>query len=118
MVPVASEAIPPPPYRIRIVSKDGSLAGTDNTSPNGDLAPNKKARKTSRSSSASSGSTSTTQSSVSPSMVVEAIHYSPPNPGPYPTDQPNLNKVRFTPTQVEAIRSGINPVSSCAADTF
>ncbi|OXA60041.1 Intron-binding protein aquarius [Folsomia candida] len=29
--------------------------------------------------------------------------------GPYPTNQPNLNKIQFTPTQVEAIRSGMQP---------
>ncbi|KAJ5096196.1 CWF11 family [Penicillium alfredii] len=35
--------------------------------------------------------------------------YKPPNPGPYPVDTPRLNKVRFTPTQVEAIASGTQP---------
>ncbi|KAK4424856.1 RNA helicase aquarius [Sesamum alatum] len=40
-------------------------------------------------------------------LVVEA--YVPPDPGPYPQDQPKQNSVRFTPTQVEAIISGIQP---------
>lgn len=31
-------------------------------------------------------------------LVVEA--YVPPDPGPYPQDQPKQNSVRFTPTQV------------------
>lgn len=31
-------------------------------------------------------------------IVVEA--YTPPDPGPYPQDQPKKNSVRFTPTQV------------------
>lgn len=31
-------------------------------------------------------------------LVVEA--YKPPDPGPYPQDQPKLNSVKFTPTQV------------------
>jgi len=35
--------------------------------------------------------------------------YTLPNMGPYPECMPNENKVRFTPTQVEAIRSGVNP---------
>ncbi|KAL6288695.1 hypothetical protein ACE6H2_006205 [Prunus campanulata] len=40
-------------------------------------------------------------------IVVEA--YTPPDPGPYPQDQPKKNSVRFTPTQVGAIISGIQP---------
>ncbi|KAF9580691.1 hypothetical protein BGW38_002564, partial [Lunasporangiospora selenospora] len=35
--------------------------------------------------------------------------YKTPNMGPYPEDIPNKNQVRFTPTQVEAIKAGINP---------
>ncbi|PKA60044.1 Regulator of nonsense transcripts 1 like [Apostasia shenzhenica] len=35
--------------------------------------------------------------------------YIPPDPGPYPQDQPKQNSVRFTPTQVGAIISGIQP---------
>ncbi|KAF8940749.1 hypothetical protein BGZ47_007611 [Haplosporangium gracile] len=35
--------------------------------------------------------------------------YKTPNMGPYPEDVPNTNKVRFTPTQVEAIKAGTNP---------
>lgn len=31
-------------------------------------------------------------------LIVEA--YIPPDPGPYPQDQPKQNSVRFTPTQV------------------
>ena len=40
-------------------------------------------------------------------LLVES--YVPPDPGPYPEDQPNLNRVRFTPVQVEAIRNGVQP---------
>ncbi|EPS73528.1 hypothetical protein M569_01225, partial [Genlisea aurea] len=40
-------------------------------------------------------------------LLVEA--YIPPDPGPYPQDQPKKNFVRFTPTQVQAIISGIQP---------
>ncbi|KAF9902731.1 hypothetical protein EC991_004582 [Linnemannia zychae] len=35
--------------------------------------------------------------------------YKTPSMGPYPEDVPNTNKVRFTPTQVEAIKAGTNP---------
>ncbi|KAG5937225.1 hypothetical protein E4U53_000048 [Claviceps sorghi] len=35
--------------------------------------------------------------------------YNPPNNGPYPTDVPKTNTVRFTPAQVEAIMSGSQP---------
>ncbi|KAL5191651.1 Sucrose synthase 2 [Glycine soja] len=40
-------------------------------------------------------------------LIIEI--YTPPDPGPYPQDQPKQNSVRFTPTQVEAIISGIQP---------
>ncbi|ERM94180.1 intron-binding protein aquarius [Amborella trichopoda] len=40
-------------------------------------------------------------------IVVET--YVPPYPGPYPQDQPKMNTVRFTPTQIGAIISGIQP---------
>ncbi|XP_052182248.1 uncharacterized protein LOC127794949 [Diospyros lotus] len=40
-------------------------------------------------------------------LIVEA--YVPPDPGPYPQDQPKQNSVRFTPIQVGAITSGIQP---------
>ena len=41
--------------------------------------------------------------------TIEVESYVPPDPGPYPEDQPNINQVRFTPVQVEAIRAGLNP---------
>ena len=41
--------------------------------------------------------------------VIRAESYVPPDPGPYPEDQPNVNTVRFTPVQVDAIRAGLNP---------
>ncbi|KAJ3709379.1 hypothetical protein LUZ61_013084 [Rhynchospora tenuis] len=40
-------------------------------------------------------------------LVVEA--YIPADPGPYPQDKPKQNSVRFTPTQIGAIISGIQP---------
>ncbi|CAM8910515.1 unnamed protein product [Rhodiola kirilowii] len=44
---------------------------------------------------------------VKEKLIVEA--YVPPDPGPYPQDQPRQNSVGFTPTQIEAIISGIQP---------
>jgi intron-binding protein aquarius len=35
--------------------------------------------------------------------------YTPPNMGPFPADAPRLNRVRFTPAQIEAITSGTQP---------
>ena len=43
-----------------------------------------------------------------PERVI-VLPYTPPSPGPYPEDIPRRNAVPFTPVQVEAIRSGINP---------
>lgn len=40
---------------------------------------------------------------------IKVSTYRPPNPGPYPIDAPKVNKVRFTPAQVEAINSGTQP---------
>ncbi|CAN0416885.1 unnamed protein product, partial [Discosporangium mesarthrocarpum] len=41
--------------------------------------------------------------------LITVTPYTLPNPGPYPQDIPKRNTVRFTPVQVEAIRSGMNP---------
>ena len=44
--------------------------------------------------------------------VHEHLHvstYKPPNTGPFPADAPKLNRVRFTPAQIEAITSGTQP---------
>ncbi|KAG0550887.1 hypothetical protein BDA96_01G376300 [Sorghum bicolor] len=40
-------------------------------------------------------------------LIVES--YIPADPGPYPQDKPKQNSVRFTPTQIGAIISGIQP---------
>lgn len=40
---------------------------------------------------------------------VKVSTYRTPNNGPYPTDVPKLNKIRFTPVQIEAIISGSRP---------
>ncbi|KAF4550875.1 Intron-binding protein aquarius N-terminus-containing protein [Elsinoe fawcettii] len=40
---------------------------------------------------------------------VKVSTYKPANTGPYPSDAPKVNTVRFTPAQVEAITSGTQP---------
>ncbi|XP_039829042.1 RNA helicase aquarius-like isoform X2 [Panicum virgatum] len=40
-------------------------------------------------------------------LIVET--YVPADPGPYPQDKPKQNSVRFTPTQIGAIISGVQP---------
>ncbi|CAD6502197.1 BgTH12-02436 [Blumeria graminis f. sp. triticale] len=42
-------------------------------------------------------------------LSVRVSTYQPMNTGPYPTDSSKLNKIRFTPTQAEAIISGSQP---------
>lgn len=42
-------------------------------------------------------------------ITMRVSTYKPPNPGPYAVDAPKLNKIRFTPAQVEAIASGTQP---------
>lgn len=46
-------------------------------------------------------------SAVKDKILVEA--YVPPDPGPYPQDKPKQNTVRFTPVQIKAIVSGVQP---------
>lgn len=43
------------------------------------------------------------------SESIKVSTYRPPNMGPYPSDVPKLNRIRFTPAQVEAIQSGTQP---------
>ncbi|KAG0339143.1 hypothetical protein BG004_006940 [Podila humilis] len=54
-----------------------------------------------------SKSASQEQEQAQDELVVST--YRTPNMGPYPEDVPNTNQVRFTPTQVEAIKAGTNP---------
>lgn len=41
--------------------------------------------------------------------TISVSTYKPVNMGPYPTDEPKLNTIRFTAAQVEAITSGTQP---------
>ena len=42
-------------------------------------------------------------------QAVKVSTYRPPNNGPYPSDVPKSNRIRFTPAQVDAIVSGTQP---------
>jgi len=46
---------------------------------------------------------------VPASEVLRVESYAPADPGPYPEDLPPQNPVRFTPVQVEAVKSGVQP---------
>ncbi|KAF1986979.1 putative DEAD helicases superfamily protein [Aulographum hederae CBS 113979] len=46
---------------------------------------------------------------VAPVEAMMVSTYKPENNGPYPTDVPKTNTVRFTPSQIEAITSGSQP---------
>lgn len=43
------------------------------------------------------------------SQSIKVSTYKPPTSGPYPSDAPKTNRIRFTPVQVEAIASGTQP---------
>ena len=68
-----------PPFQIRLpkTQKDSNHALTGNKKSGVDLADSVNMEDT---------------------LIVEA--YTPPDPGPYPQDQPKQNSVRLTPTQV------------------
>lgn len=51
--------------------------------------------------------TAASEPSPPPRLSVES--YSPADPGPYPQDIPPQNTVRYTPAQVQAILSGVQP---------
>jgi len=42
-------------------------------------------------------------------VTISVKSYTKPNRGPYPQSQPKTNSVPFTPTQIEAIRAGMQP---------
>ncbi|KAM7522426.1 hypothetical protein LguiA_012328 [Lonicera macranthoides] len=94
--PDGTECLQPrPPFRIKLPR---NLKGNAHALPGNDKATV-----------ASNGGDVTTAdaSSEKEKLIVES--YIPPDPGPYPQDQPKQNSVRFTPTQIGAITSGIQP---------
>lgn len=89
-----TDGLPPPPYRIT-VTRGASEATEEATSTS-----KKDGKKRSK---------ATAAASTSETEVVTAHPYARSSRGPYPEDAVLLNSVRFTPTQIEAIRSGTNP---------
>ena len=97
---VVNSALPSPPYIIEIKEFKPNETNTTTTSSS-----SKKKRKsnntTEQSTVDSSSSTSYTE------LIVKS--YIKSNRGPYPEDIPPSNMIRYTPRQIEAIRSGTNP---------
>jgi intron-binding protein aquarius len=92
--------LPPPPYAITV---ERSCAAAASSSAEG----SKSSSSSSKRSRMEPASSSSSSSSSSEKVIVR--HYARGNQGPYPEDAVRVNQVRFTPTQVEAIRSGVNP---------
>lgn len=86
-------ALPPPPYKITFPTDQQQLQ----TAPGS----------TKRGADATASLEGTATDSARPMLLVE--HYKPINMGPYPEDKPKGNEVRFTPVQVEAVTSGVQP---------
>uniref|UniRef100_A0A1D1XQ76 Intron-binding protein aquarius n=1 Tax=Anthurium amnicola TaxID=1678845 RepID=A0A1D1XQ76_9ARAE len=84
----AEDLHPKPPFKIRLpkAMKASTHALSDDTK---------------------NGENMASKSSEREKIMVEP--YIPVDPGPYPQDQPRHNSVRFTPTQVGSIISGIQP---------
>nr|POF18505.1 intron-binding protein aquarius [Quercus suber] len=83
------DAIFPPPY---VLQSKGAA-------PPPSIKPNKKRRRDQ-------------PDGPDPAPAVESVKvttYQPPNMGPYATDLPKINGVRFTSSQIEAITSGTQP---------
>ncbi|KAE9595341.1 putative intron-binding protein aquarius [Lupinus albus] len=100
-------------YEVSFVNPDG----TENLNPRPPFKI-KLPRMLKGSAGALNGSAVSTAGAVNGISVVDGNHqkerliietYTPPDPGPYPQDQPKQNSVKFTSTQVEAIISGIQP---------
>lgn len=91
----STDTLPPPPYRVTVTR--GASEGSEEV-----VFTSKKDSKKRSKSSAGAPTTSGPE-------VVTAHPYTRSSRGPYPEDAVRLNTVRFTPTQVEAIRSGTNP---------
>ncbi|CAN6300708.1 unnamed protein product [Urochloa humidicola] len=85
---------PSPPFKIRLSKKmrecSHALPGNVNTSL-----------------SAKNNDNMADGESQKEKLIVET--YIPADPGPYPQDKPKQNSVRFTPTQIGAIISGVQP---------
>ncbi|XP_024517313.1 RNA helicase aquarius [Selaginella moellendorffii] len=93
---------PAPPFRVTFPKSNTKTAIEEIADGNDTKVKRSRKRK------ASSGNgTADSETAVQEAIIVES--YVPPDPGPYPQDQPKQNSVRFTPVQIEAIKSGVQP---------
>ncbi|KAB8338935.1 hypothetical protein FH972_021875 [Carpinus fangiana] len=85
--------------------RDTGGAATDEQKvvPSGSKAPSKTAK------SSKKRRRSEAEEDAAPIESVKVSTYQAANTGPYPSDAPKTNAVRFTPAQVEAIASGTQP---------
>ncbi|GIL75166.1 hypothetical protein Vretimale_7780 [Volvox reticuliferus] len=108
---------PVPPFRVTFPTEAApategapSASGADSTAAGAPAPSVSAAEPGGAECSASGAATAAAGASPGPApgeLVVES--YVPPDPGPYPQDQPRRNAVRFTPIQVEAIAAGVQP---------
>ena len=109
--------LPPPPYVVDIVSGNTTAASTGSTDTKSTPSPRKtkgKGKKMTKAAAAASAATApscTATAAAAATVVVKVTSYQNSTRGPYPTDKVPINRVQFTPTQVEAIRSGLHSVS-------
>ncbi|GFR52139.1 hypothetical protein Agub_g14654, partial [Astrephomene gubernaculifera] len=97
---------PVPPFRVTFPTEPPAATGPEDA-PATSSGAAAAAADTAPSSSSAPAATPAPASPAPGELLVES--YVPPNPGPYPQDQPRRNAVRFTPVQVEAIASGVQP---------
>jgi len=100
--PAPGQAQPLPPFRITLPAEpeaSGSGAGTKRGAEGDADGEDAGAAQGNGSASGAQGGGGT--------IVCES--YVPPDPGPYPQDRPRGNDVRFTPVQLDAIMSGVQP---------
>ena len=105
-VEVVNNSGHPTPVRpFRVTFPDPPAAATDDAAPL--RAGGKRKAAESAANGAADGAKQNGVAAELPLVLVES--YKPPDPGPYPQDEPPQNTVRFTPVQVEAIRAGAQP---------
>lgn len=105
--------LPVAPYHISIwhnaVSNSGGVV--EEVAPVVTATPSKRSRKSTAKSQSKKSNTTSASTTNAVRDIALVTHYETPKLGPYPEDIPLQNRVRFTRTQIEAIRSGMNKVS-------
>lgn len=107
---IAWNRLPPPPYRLEILRSAPAEERSPQTSPSASKGSTK--RKKNPSVEDVTLNRAATEAPLHLTDTIERIvvrAYLPTSAGPYPEDDPPRNRVPFTPLQVEAIRSGMNP---------